>query len=217
MAEGIEIRPDGESDRVFDISKVNFELLRREFAKSEKPASDVQDLKSVIERRLAKMLAENPTLTNFQERFDEIVSEYNKEKDRNTIEATFEALMRLTAEMDAEAQSHVALGLSAEEKPIFDLLIRTDLTREEIRQIKATSAQLLKAIRLRMEDVQDIFLKQQTRDGLRQQIYDMLYSDETGLPAERYTDDDLDTKTDVLFQFFENRYSAGLTGGGIPA
>lgn len=40
-----------------------------------------------------------PTLNDFQERFDKIIAGYNKEKDKNTIEATFEALMRLTAEM----------------------------------------------------------------------------------------------------------------------
>ena len=32
------------------------------------------------------MLAMNPTPMDFQERFDKIVSDYNKEKDKNTIE-----------------------------------------------------------------------------------------------------------------------------------
>ena len=149
--EAIDIQTDGEDDRVFDISKVNFEVLRKEFAKSERKASDVQDLRTVIQKRLEKMLLENPSLGGFQDRFDEIVVEYNKEKDRNTIEATFEALMRLTAEMEEEAQSHVALGLTPEQKPIFDLLIQDDLTKEEIKQIKAASVGLLQAVRKRMK------------------------------------------------------------------
>lgn len=66
------------------------------------------------------MLAANPTLNDFQERFDEIIAEYNKEKDKNTIEATFEALMRLTAEMEDETQAHVALGVSALIRPSYD-------------------------------------------------------------------------------------------------
>ncbi len=207
VAEAINIRPDNEEERIFDISKVNFELLRREFAKSERKASDVQDLRTVLQNRLAKMLAANPTLNDFQERFDKIVGEYNKEKDKNTIEATFEALMRLTAEMETEAQAHVALGLTPDQKPIFDLIVREDLTKDEIRQIKSASSELLKAIQRRIEEVQDVFEKQSTRDGLRQEIYDLLYDERTGLPASKYDDDALDLKTDALFQFFENRYA----------
>lgn len=207
VADAINIQPDNKKDRIFDISKVNFELLRKEFAKSERQASDVQDMRSVLQKRLAKMMADNPTLNNFQERFDKIVSEYNKEKDKNTIEATFEALMRLTADMAAEAQAHVALGLTPDQKPVFDLLVRDDLTKEEIRQIKSASVELLKAIQRKIEDVQDVFEKQSTRDGLKQEIFDLLYDERTGLPASKYDDNALDLKTDALFQFFENRYA----------
>lgn len=207
VAEAIDITPDVVDNRIFDISKVNFDLLRKEFAKSERKASDVQDLRSVLQKRLAKMLAANPTLMDFQERFDKVISEYNKEKDKNTIEATFEALMRLTAEMEAEAQAHVTLGLTADQKPIFDLLVQDDLTKVEIRQIKSACVDLLKAIRQRIEQVQDVFAKQSTRAGLRQEIYDLLYDERTGLPASKYDDDALEMKTDTLFQFFENRFA----------
>ncbi|MBV1868836.1 MAG: type I restriction endonuclease subunit R [Marinosulfonomonas sp.] len=211
VAEAINIKADREEERIFDISKVNFELLRKEFAKSDRKASDVQDMRSVIQKRLAKMLADNPTLNDFQERFDKIVSEYNEEKDKNTIEATFEALMRLTTEMEGEAQAHVALGLTPDQKPVFDLLVREDLTKEEIRQIKSASVELLKAIQRKIEDVQDVFLKQATRDGLRQEIYDLLYDERTGLPASKYDDDALGVKTDELFKFFENQYASTHT------
>ncbi len=214
VAEAIEIKADAVEDRIFDISKVNFDLLRKEFAKSERKASDVQDLRSVLQKRLAKMLAANPTLVNFQERFDKIISEYNTEKDKNTIEATFEALMRLTAEMEAEAKAHVGLGLSAEQKPIFDLLIQDDLSKEEIRQIKSASVVLLKAIQRKIEDVQDVFQKQSTRDGLRQEIYDLLYDEGTGLPASKYDESALDMKTDALFQFFESTHSTMVNNYG---
>ena len=211
VAEVIDIRPDGENDKVFDISKVNFELLRKEFAKSERKASDVQDIRTVLQERLAKMLAANPTLNDFQDRFDKIVVEYNKEKDKNTIEATFEALMRIAADLEAEAQSHVALGLTQEQKPVFDLLMRDDLSKEEIRQIKSVSVEILKAIQRRMEEVQDVFQKQSTRDGLRQEIYDLLYDDRTGLPASKYDDETLSEKTDALFQYFMHQFDKGTS------
>jgi type I restriction enzyme R subunit len=215
VAEAVVIQTEADTDRVFDISKVNFDLLRREFAKSETKASDVQDLRSALQERLARMLAENPTLTDFQERFDSIVVEYNKEKDKNTIEATFEALMRMTADMEFEARSHVLLGLSADQKPIFDLLLKDNLTKDEIRQIKSASVTLLKEIERKIQDVQDAFQKQSTRDDLRQHIYDLLYDENTGLPATSYSEDDLDLKTDVLFQFFEMRHSVGAAGASL--
>lgn len=98
------------------------EALLGELAESERKASDVQDLRNVLEERLAKMLAANPTLKDFQIRFGQIINDYNKEKYKNTIEATFEALMRITVDLEEEAQSHVALGLTQEQKPIYDLL-----------------------------------------------------------------------------------------------
>ncbi|UWQ44196.1 type I restriction endonuclease subunit R [Leisingera aquaemixtae] len=206
VADAIQITPNTEGERIFDISQVNFDLLRKEFAKSDKKASDTQDLREVISNRLAKMLAANPTLTDFEERFDRIIKDYNKEKDKNTIEATFEALMRLAAEMEAEAQSHVAMGLSADQKPIFDLLFREDLSRDEIKQIKSASIAILEAIKCRMEQVNDAFQKQATRAGLRQEIYDLLYDERTGLPASKYDEAELEVRTDELFKFFERKY-----------
>ncbi len=89
--------------------------------------------------------------------------------------------------------------------------MREDLSKEEIRQIKAVSVDVLKAIQQRMEEVQDLFEKQSTRDDLRQQIYDLLYDDRTGLPASKYDEDDLDEKTDVLFQHFMHSFSLGAS------
>jgi len=179
--------------------------LRKEFAQSERKASDVQDMRSVLQERLAKMLALNPTLLDFQERFDKIVTEYNKEKDKNTIEATFEALMILTADMEIAEQAHVSLGLTAEQKPIFDLLVQEDLTKNDIKQIKKASVELLRAIEERVRSVQGIFQKESTRDGLKSKIYDLLYDEQTGLPADKFDDDALDVKTNLIFSYFETR------------
>lgn len=117
--------------------------------------------------------------------------------------------MRMAADLEEEAESHVALGLPQEQKPVFDLLLRDDLSKEEIRQIKSVSVEILKAIERRMEEVQDLFEKQSTRDGLRQEIYDLLYDDRTGLPASKYDDETLAEKTDAIFQHFMHRFESG--------
>ncbi len=211
VSEAVNVKADPDSDdKIFDISKINFDLLRKEFAKSEKKHTDVQDMKTVIENRLRKMLEQNPLRTDFQERFDEIVRDYNKEKDKNTIEATFEALMRLTAEMSEEEKRHVKEGLDTEEQlAVFDMLLKPDLSKPEIKKIKSVAVSLLKELEKQMREVQDIFSKTATRDRFRQSIYDFLYDDKTGLPVEQYTEDDLAYKTDRLFQFFEQQ--AGRT------
>lgn len=199
---------DDEPDRVFDISKINFELLKKEFEKSPNQNTDVQNLRSVIEKRLNKMLMENPIRTDFQLRFNEIISEYNLEKDKNTIEQTFEALMRLTAEMHEEELAYAAEGFeNQEQKTIFDMLVKPNLSKSEIKKIKKTSVGLLQTIRDQLESVQGIFAKESTRDGFRQNIYDFLYSDQTGLPADSYGEVDLALMTDNLMMFFANRSS----------
>ncbi|MCY4206523.1 MAG: type I restriction endonuclease subunit R [Roseovarius sp.] len=209
ISDVIDVTPDHDSERIFDISKINFDMLRTEFAKSERQASDVQAIRSVLQIRLAKMLAMNPTLFDFQERFDEIVANYNMERDRGTIAATFEALMRLTADMERAERAHVKFGLTAEQKPIFDLLIQhKDLTKKDIEKIKKTSIELLQAIEERIRLVQDIFQKESTRDDLKSRIYDLLYDDKTGLPANKFDDDAVDIKTNIIFNYFETRYLA---------
>ena len=40
-------------------------------------------------------------------------------------------------------------------------------------------------------------------NGLRQNIYDRLYDERTGLPASKYDEMTLQLKADTLFQFFE--------------
>jgi len=207
VSDAIDVKADVDSgDKVFDISKINFDLLRKEFAKSESKRSDVQDMKTVVENRLRKMLMQNPLRVDFQERFNEIVRDYNKEKDKNTIEATFEALMKLSAEMSEEQQRHFKEGLDSEEQlAVFDMLLKPDLSKAEIKKIKSVAVSVLREIEAQMRDVQDVFAKVSTRDRLKQSIYDHLYDDRTGLPVDSYSEDDLVQKTDLLFQFVEHR------------
>lgn len=67
---------------------------------------------------------QNPTRTDFQKHHEEIVEEYNNEKDRVTIEATFEALIKLVRyAVSEEEQRAVKEGLSEESLALFDLLL----------------------------------------------------------------------------------------------
>ena len=58
---------------------------------------------------------------DYQQKYDEIVANYNREKDRVTIEETFWRLTELMDELDEEQRRAVAEGLSEDEFALFDL------------------------------------------------------------------------------------------------
>jgi type I restriction enzyme R subunit len=133
----IAIKPDSNVNggRIYDISAIDFDRLRREFEKRPRKQTDVHNLKDAIEKRLARMLAENPLRTNFQQHYEEIVAAYNSEKDRVTIETTFEVLMRLVADLDVESTRAVREGLDEETLALFDLLKKPDLAKKDIERV----------------------------------------------------------------------------------
>ena len=64
------------------------------------------------------------------------MAEHSKEKDRSTIEKTFEALLRLVQELDEEQNSAVREGLDEETLAVLDLLKKPNLSSKEIKRIK---------------------------------------------------------------------------------
>ena len=186
------------SGKLSDISAIDFERLRAEFERTPAKRTTVINLMDAIEKRLARMMAENPTRTNFQARYEEMVTEYNEEKDRVTIEATFQALLKFVAALGEEESRAVREGLDPEALTLFDLLKKPDLKKAEIERLKAVAASLLETLEARKQEIQDWRAKEATRDAIRQEIYDFLYNDETGLP-EVYSDDEIAQKSQVIF------------------
>ena len=153
-----------------------------------------------MELRLQRLLMQNPLRTDFQQHYESIVSEYNREKDRVTIEKTFEALFKLVQELDEEESRAVREGLDEESLAIFDLLGKTELNTTEIKRIKSVAVELLeklKADKLRMDHWRD---KETTRDAVKTTIRDFLYSDDTGLPVDTFTEDDVEAKTEDVYR-----------------
>ena len=72
--------------RQFGISKIDFDLLRREFAKVKRKNLILKDLDDLIQQRLNELLFANPQRINYYERYQEIIEAYNSEQNRATIE-----------------------------------------------------------------------------------------------------------------------------------
>ncbi|MGV8174503.1 MAG: type I restriction endonuclease subunit R [Methanothrix sp.] len=184
----------------YDISKIDFDRLKQEFERYSKKNTMVQNLRQAVETRLQRLLSQNPLRTDFQQHYQKIVEDYNREKDRPTIEQTFEALLKLVQELDDEESRAVREGLDQESLAIFDLLKKPDLKGAEIKRIKRVAVDLLKTLKeekLRVDQWRD---KETTRDAVRVTIRDFLWNDETGLPVDLYTEDDVARKGDDVFR-----------------
>ena len=116
----IEIQqPEGSAimaeSRQFDISKIDFYLLAREFARVKRKNLMLKDLEDLVQDRLASMLAANPSRVDYYKRYMDIIEAYNAEQDRTTIEKTFMDLMDLVKEMSTEEQRYGREGFSSDE------------------------------------------------------------------------------------------------------
>jgi type I restriction enzyme R subunit len=84
-----------------DLSQIDFAKLREEFKnKVRRKHAALQDIREVVEKKLAQMLAHNPMRMDYYKKYQEIIADYNREKERATVEATFAQLVALAATLD---------------------------------------------------------------------------------------------------------------------
>ena len=189
----------GEGHEPYDISRIDFERLRQEFAVSRSKRTAVQSIKATVEKKLAAMLARNPFRADFQRRYEEIVAAYNSEKDRQTIEQTFEALLKFIEELSGEEERAVREGLDEESLAVYDLLKKPALSKAETGKVKAVAKSLLDKLKVGKLSVDHWREKQTTRDGVRKAIFDFLFSETTGLPSA-YSENEIGDKTEAVFR-----------------
>ena len=172
----------------FDLSEIDMEKLREEFAKKvHHKATTLQDIRDIVEQKLAEMLARNPMRMDYQLKYEEIVAAYNREKDRVSIENTFKALIELMEALDAEQMRAVEEGLDEDELAIFDLLKKDGLNRPERERVKQASRELLEAIKNRLAELDRFWEKEQTKAEIEVFILDAVYEK---LPATAFTSEE---------------------------
>ena len=188
----------------FDISRIDFELLRREFAKNKAKNLAMRDIQELIEERLAQLVAANPTRINFYETYMKIIGDYNSEKDRATIEKTFEELMNLAQQLTEEEKRYIREGFqSDDELAMYDLLLKDDLNKADIKKIKEVAVELLAKIKEHLQGMDHPFDKQTTRAAIMITIRDILWQN---LP-ESYSEESINQYRDKLYEFVSQRYN----------
>jgi type I restriction enzyme R subunit len=149
--EAIRTATPGENEsesRFYDLSQIDLERLRDEFAKKVlRKASALQDIRQLVEDKLAQMVAQNPLRMDYFRKYSEIIADYNREKDRVTIEETFARLVDLANSLTAEQRRAAEEGLSEEELALFDLLKKDNLAKTELERVKLASKSLLASLR----------------------------------------------------------------------
>ena len=169
----------------FDLSQIDMEKLRDEFAKKVRhKATALQDIREIVEQKLAEMLARNPTRMDYQQKYEEIVADYNREKDSVTIEETFRRLTELMQELDAEQKRAVQEGLNEDELALFDLLKKDNLGKAERERVKQSSRDLLAAIKARLAELDRFWEKEQTKADVKVFILDEVFGN---LPTPPFT------------------------------
>ncbi|MCD8009344.1 MAG: DUF3387 domain-containing protein, partial [Lachnospiraceae bacterium] len=164
--------------RQFDISKIDFDLLRREFARAKEKNLVMKDLEELVAMRLERMIAVNPRRINYYERYQEIIDQYNAEQDRATIEKTFVDLMELASNLDSEQQRYVREGFSSDEElALYDLLFQDNLSQQDIKRLKAVAVDLFGNIKVKIAGLDHWTDKQETKAAIENLIRDILWEE----------------------------------------
>jgi type I restriction enzyme R subunit len=185
---------------VMDLSKIDFEALRRRFKESKHRNTDLEVLKGAIRAQLEKLIRLNKTRTDFQEKFEELVESYNAGS-RN-IEELFEELVKLSRNLSEEQQRHVRENMTEEELVIFDILTRPapELSADERGEVKKVAKLLLERIKALL--VLDWRKRQSSRARVEDAIKDLL---DTGLPRV-YSPELYQKKCSAVFEHIYESY-----------
>jgi type I restriction enzyme, R subunit len=169
----------------FDLSQLDLERLREEFAKKvTRKATAIQDIRDIVEKKLAEMLARNPMRMDYQIKYEDIVAAYNAEKDRTSIEETFRRLVELVNSLDEEQKRAAREGLAGDELAIFDLLQKDGLDKTARERVKQASRELLASLQIRLSELDRFWEKEQTKADVQVFIMDEVF---TGLPTPPFT------------------------------
>ena len=190
----------------FDISGINFELLRREFAKSREKNLVLKDIQELLQERIAQMLAQNPSRINFYEKYQQIIHDYNNEQNRVTIvtiEKTFEELMKLSNELTEEEKRYVREGFENDEQlSMYDVLMKDDLSKDDIKKLKTVAKELLEKIKALLATMDHPFDKQETKAAIIITIRDILWQE---LP-ESYSEENITQYRDAVYNYVSLHY-----------
>lgn len=197
----------GSGGKGIDLSGLNFDLLEQYFLKIKNKNAAVQSLKDKVEKQLKRMVERNPLTVDYYKRYQEIIEEYNRGKDEVVIKETFRKLIELVNSYSEEEADIKREGLTDEQKAIFDILRHgKKLEEKEKNEIKKISIELLEELKQEKLKVEQWADKSVTAAAVFNTVSKTLF--ET-LPYPTYQTDDIDLKTNLVYEHLKHQYFGG--------
>ncbi len=162
----------------------------------------LQDVRVVVETKLAQMLARNPMRMDFYKKYQEIIADYNREKDRVTVEETFAKLLELARSLDVEQRRAAEEGLSDGELALFDLLFKEEISKADRERVKQASKSLLASLQELLLTMPDWTQNTSTQAEVKVFILDNLWQ---ALPRPPFTDAETEEVASRVYEYVWQR------------
>ena len=192
-----------ETQTLIDLNQIDFDALQAQL-KTKHKHIEFEKLRGVVELNLKKMIRLNKSRTDYYERFQRLIEDYNA--DSENIDLHLHELMAFTRNLNQEDQRHISEQLSEEELAMFDLLTRpnTMLSAQEKAEVKKVARTLLETLK-REKLVLDWRKKQQAKADVQVTIDQIL----DRLPPSYTQEVYLQLCTDVFQHVYESYYGQG--------
>lgn len=158
--------------KFIDLSQIDFGALRQRFQKSRK-RMEAERLKGLIGVKLIKLVSLNKSRTDYLERFQKMIDEYNAGS--VNVETFFQQLVDFAKELNEEEKRSISESLTEEELALFDILTKPEMTLSEKDklEVKKVARELLEALK-KEKLVLDWRKRQQSRAAVRLSVEEML-------------------------------------------
>ena len=143
---------------------------------------------------------------DYYKKYQEIIADYNREKDRVTVEETFARLAELANKLDSEQKRAVQEGLSEEELALFDLLLRDNIRKAEREKLKQASRTLLALLQKLIKPMPAWIQNSQTQAEVKVLVLDTLWEK---LPRPPFTEEDTELLAERVYDFVWQQSAGG--------
>lgn len=200
-----------DGSRQIDLSKLDFEALRKQFPTKEHKNIQFADLRELMEIKLKQMLAQNKTRGSFLVNFQRVIDDYNSGS--MTLDQAYEELLKQAEGLSEEQQRAAKNDMTEREQELFDLLKKEKLSKAEEKEVRLAAKTLLQ----KLFDAKNKILipewhkEKATQEKVRSEIQNLLAD---LLPEPTYDRLSFSEKVDVAFRHF---YTLAELGLGVAA
>jgi len=180
--------------RRFDLSKLDFDALRKFFDQTKSKRATLDQLQQAAKEKTDELVQKNPTRVDLYEKLEALIAEYNAGS--HNVQESFEQIRDFIQALNEEEKRHVQEALSEEELAIFDLLTKpnVELLKKDRQLVKDLAKDLV--VKLKDKLVLDWRKKRGAKERVRTCIFDTLEP----LPEGAYTDALYEEKCALVFE-----------------